>query len=73
MEKEKEYPIKSEWTEYYQTLERIRQSGIVNMWGSSPYLAAICGIDDKLAQDILVNWIYNYSELEKRGIIKRED
>lgn len=70
---EKEYPIKSEWTKYYQMLERIRQSGITNMFGASPYLAAICGIDEKLAQDVLVNWMKNYNELEKRGIIKRED
>lgn len=47
------YPIKEEWEHYYKALELIRQSGITNMWGASPYLAKYCDIDLKLADDIL--------------------
>lgn len=59
-----ENPIREEWREYYLILEAIRQSGITNMWGASPYLAAIAGITQSLAQEILVSWIANYDELK---------
>ena len=61
----KKNPINEEWKEYYILLEGIRQSGICNMWGASPYLAALAGIDHKLAQSILCSWIENYDELKK--------
>ena len=35
------------------------------MWGASPYLAKLAGIDHKLAQKILCSWIENYSELKE--------
>lgn len=60
-----EHDINHEWKEYYLTLEAIRQSGITNMWGASPYLAEIAGIDHKLAQKVLCSWIKNYSEIKK--------
>ena len=60
----KKNPINEEWKKYYILLEGIRQSGICNMWGASPYLAAIAGIDHKLAQKILCSWIANYDELK---------
>ena len=60
--------IKPEWEKHYKTLERIRQSGITNMFGASPYLAAMNNISEKLALDILGNWMQNYDELcEKYG------
>ena len=61
-----ENTIKPEWEKYYKTLEAIRKSGITNMWGAAPYLATLEGIDEKLAQDVLVNWIHNYNELNKK-------
>lgn len=66
MENEK-YPIREEWEDYYKTLEAIRRTGVVNMWGASPYLqACFPDLSDKLSQAILVNWINNYSELDKK-------
>jgi hypothetical protein len=66
MENEK-YPIKEEWEAYYTILERIRQSGITNMWGASPYLKEFCPeLSHKEAQAILVNWMRNYNELNKK-------
>lgn len=60
----KENPINPEWQNYYLLLEGIRLSGITNMWGASPYLAELAGIDHKLAQKVLCSWIKNYQELK---------
>ena len=60
-------PIREEWEEYYQVLEGIRQSGITNMFGAAPYLKEFCPeLSHKLSQAILVNWIRNYDELNKK-------
>lgn len=61
----KENPINEEWKEYYILLEGIRESGICNMWGASPYLAELADIDHKLAQKILCSWIKNYDKLKE--------
>ena len=61
----KDYSIKKEWITYYKTLEYIRRSGIVNMFGAAPYLAQVCDIDERLAKNILVNWMHNYNELSE--------
>lgn len=66
MENEK-YPIREEWMDYYHTLEAIRRTGVVNMWGAAPVLKeCFTDLSDNLAQAILVNWIHNYSELNER-------
>lgn len=57
--------INKDWFDYYETLECIRQSGITNMYGAAPYLAACCDIDEKLATKVLINWMQNYTELAK--------
>lgn len=60
-------PIKEEWEDYYQMLENIRQSGITNMFGSSPVLREFCPeLSLKEAQEILGNWMSNYDELCKK-------
>lgn len=59
------YPINHEWKDYYIVLEGIRQSGICNMWGSSPVLASTVGISHDLAERILCSWISNYEELRE--------
>ena len=55
--------INPEWMEYYQLLERIRESGVTNMFGATPYLARAAGIPHGLAQEILISWMENYEEL----------
>lgn len=60
------YPIKDEWNDYYETLERIRRSGITNMWSAAPYLADYEDISKTLAREVLLSWIENYDELCKR-------
>lgn len=68
MNNKEKYPIKEDWEEYYKTLEGIRRTGVVNMWGAAPYLQACYSetMSDKEAQEILCNWISNYDELNKR-------
>jgi len=57
------YPIRPEWEKHYKTLERIRVSGITNMFGASPYLAQMAGISETMARDVLANWMHNYDAL----------
>ena len=64
---ENDNPIREEWEEYYQVLENIRQSGITNMFGAAPYLKEFCPeLSHKESQAVLVNWIRNYDELNKK-------
>lgn len=64
---ENKYPIKDEWEEYYKVLEGIRRTGVVNMFGASPYLKEFCPeLSEKEARDILINWMENYTELNNR-------
>ena len=66
MENEK-YPIREDWKDYYETLENIRQMGICNMWGASvPLKQVYPELSEKDAQGILLNWIHNYNELNKK-------
>ena len=61
------YPIKEEWKDYYFTLEGIRRTGAVNMWGAHPVLRECYPntLSDREAQDILCNWIHNYDKLNE--------
>ena len=60
-------PIREEWEQYYKVLEAIRESGITNMFGAAPYLKEYCPeLSHKEAQAILVNWMRNYNELNKK-------
>jgi hypothetical protein len=60
-------PIREEWEQYYKVLEAIRESGITNMWGAAPYLKEFCPeLSHQESQAILVNWIRNYDELNKK-------
>ena len=60
------HQIREEWNDYYEILEDIRKSGIVNMFGSAPHLADRCGIDEDLAEEVLISWMDNYDELSEK-------
>lgn len=61
------HPIREEWEEYYKVLEGIRRIGVCNMFGAAPYLKEFCPeLSEKESQEILVNWITNYDELNKK-------
>ena len=63
--------IKEEWTEYYVYLEELRESGVTNMFGASPYLQEEFDLGRKEAIKIVSNWMENYDELIDKGIIRR--
>ena len=49
-------------------LESLRKTGIVNMYGASPYLEHDFCIDKRTAQAVLTYWMKNYNRLcEKYG------
>tara|TARA_R100000008_G_C3556433_1_gene153477 strand:+ start:558 stop:773 length:216 start_codon:yes stop_codon:yes gene_type:complete len=66
---EKEY--NEEWIEYYQYLEGLRQSGVTNMYGATPYLREEFPEVRNDAQRILGSWMRNYNALLSDGIIER--
>lgn len=58
------YPIKQEWTKYYNALEVIRESGITNMFGAAPYLREVFPELSRMeSNEILCNWMENYDTL----------
>ena len=46
---------------YWIYLEKLRRSGVTNMYGASPYLEAEFGISRKEAISILADWMMNYN------------
>jgi hypothetical protein len=46
--------------EYFEYLEELRQSGVTNMFGASPYLMEEFGLSKYEARDILSQWMKSY-------------
>lgn len=42
-------------------LEKLRRSGITNMYGAAPYLQEVFGMSKKEAVGVLVDWMENYN------------
>ena len=63
----------SEWVDYYVYLENLRQSGVANMFGATPYLSKAFGLERKEAGNVLSSWMNNYDALLNDGIINRGD
>lgn len=47
---------------YFDYLADLRDSGAVNMWGASPYLAKKFRIGAKEAGEIFVRWVDSFKE-----------
>jgi hypothetical protein len=45
---------------HYKYLNRLRNSGVTNMWGAGRYIAKKFKVDDKEAGNILVAWIQTF-------------
>ena len=59
--------IREDWHEYYNTLEAIRRSGVVNMYGAAPVLRECYReLTESESAEILANWMRNYSELSDK-------
>ena len=61
------HPIREEWEEYYLTLEGIRRTGCVNMWGANIVLnECYPSMSKEEAKNVLLSWITNYGELNEK-------
>ena len=46
---------------YWIFLENLRRSGVVNMFGATPYLEEEFGLSRQEAKEILLDWMDNYN------------
>ena len=59
--------IREDWEDYYKTLEAIRRTGVCNMFEADVVLTECYRYLDKTeARDILLSWMENYDELNKK-------
>ena len=54
-----------EWKEHFIFLGMLRESGVTNMLGASPYLVKHCDLDRRTAKKVLINWLENYDKISK--------
>ena len=47
--------------EYWIYLEKLRRSGVTNMFGAAPYLMDEFELEYNDARDILIDWMKNYN------------
>ena len=52
--------------EHKEFLIDLRDSGVTNMWGATPYIEARFNITRKEASDILLQWIKSFDEQSKQ-------
>ena len=72
-ESEIEVKYNKEWIPHYIYLESLRQSGVTNMFGATPYLEQARGLSKGEAMKVLSSWMENYSALMEDGVIARSD
>lgn len=48
--------------EYLVFLDELRESGIVNMYGSAPYLAEEFDLEESFARQVVSFWMKSFSE-----------
>lgn len=48
--------------EMFDYLNELRESGVTNMFGASPYLVEVFGIDRNEARRVLSMWMENFNE-----------
>ena len=64
-----------EWKDYYQYLEDLRDSGVVNMYGARSYLAEymeeVSPNSVVSPATVLASWMKNYDALVADGVITR--
>ena len=71
-ESEIEVAYNKEWIPHYIYLESLRQSGVTNMFGASPYLEQARGLSSSEAMKVLSSWMKHYSALKEDGVITTE-
>ena len=53
---------------YWIFLERLRRSGVTNMFKAAPYLMVEFGMSPKDAQAVLVEWMRHYDRADYEGL-----
>ncbi len=48
--------------EHKEYLDRLRESGVTNMFGAAPYLQEEFGLDRKEARAILLEWMHSFDK-----------
>jgi hypothetical protein len=43
-------------------LDKLRETGAVNMFGAAPYVAKQFGVDKREARSLVVNWMENFGK-----------
>lgn len=46
--------------EHKEFLDELRESGVTNMFGASPYVRSKFGVDSKKADSILLEWMDSF-------------
>ncbi len=49
-------------TELFEYLDELRESGVTNMFGATPYIVARFGVDNKEGNQLLVEWMETFSD-----------
>ena len=49
-------------TEVFEYLDALRESGITNMFGASPYIVRQFGCNKETARELLVKWMETFEE-----------
>lgn len=67
-----ERPISQDEIEYFNYLNDLRDSGVTNMYGATPYLEKDFGLDKQKARKFLSTWMKNFNEegYDKNTMIK---
>lgn len=55
--------LTSKEIKYFNYLENLRKSGVVNMYGARPYLERDFRLSENEARNILLKWMENYDIL----------
>lgn len=53
---------------YWLYLEKLRRSGVTNMYGATLYLERKFGLSQKEARDTLAEWMINYNRKDYKGV-----
>ena len=52
-------------TEHLKYLDRLRQSGVTNMWGAGAYLESTFSLSAKTARAILMYWMETFGDADR--------
>ena len=66
-----EVAYNKEWIPHYIYLESLRQSGVTNMFGATPYLEQARGLSKGEAMKVLSSWMEHYNALIEDGVISQ--